>query len=287
MSRLERLWVAMLTHDSSYAGTNSRTVIIITEDGIDRLHHTFTDTSQPDQEKGLANLYRVDVEENYIIPGNLGNSSVRVGTRGGDLWKPEHYVVWGERVLGMQDVGSFVPIAIETDLSARLSTEDGEGNISFPLRRVGLGAKDMPINRLLMVILTADVNNAGTDDEIRLQITVPAASPIPGDVVRKVNFVANTPQDDQERAQANFYLVPVNSSFTYNDLPAADSISLSTDGSDAWLPKSFFLFGLDNASGRPNFLVPLVCRNNWSSDKWLSTDSNEGDSSVLLYKYVY
>ncbi len=54
---LRRVFTAMLTRNTDGTGTNSRIVLIINDNGIDRLHHTFSDTSQDDQERGQANLY--------------------------------------------------------------------------------------------------------------------------------------------------------------------------------------------------------------------------------------
>ena len=266
---LNRLWVAMLTHNTRDAGTDSPTMIIINQYGIDRLHHTFLDTAQRDQEQGEANLYGINVV-GPVDPDHLTDSSVRVAIRGDNLWEPEHYVVWGEQ----PQEPRVVPIAIETDMNMGLSTDRREGHLSLPLRLVDLGSSEMGISRLLMLMTTADVENAGTDDTIELQITDAAGSII-------VDYdVPDTPQQDQERAQANFYFVPVGSRFTKNDLNAG-SIRLRIQGSDAWLPQSFFLFGLDGAAGRPGSLVPLVHIPNWTLG-WMSTDPGEGESSVIL-----
>jgi hypothetical protein len=278
MSHLKNLWVAMLTRNTGYAGTNSQIVIIINEDGVDRLHHTFTDTPQYDQEKGQANLYKIDVAAYDIVPDNLDNSSVRVAIRGGDMWKPEHCIVWGEGIPTLLESDAVAPIAIETDLPVGLSTERDEGPVSIPLRRVHRGGMSMQINRLLMLMTTADQEDAGTESGVELQITNAAGSVI-------VDFeIPNSPQDDQERAQANFYFVPVSPGFSLNDLGndlGGGSVTLGIKGQDAWLPQSFFLFGLDHASGRPDFLVPLVHIGNWVYG-WLSADSSEGESSISL-----
>jgi hypothetical protein len=134
----------------------------------------------------------------------------------------------------------------------------------------------MQINRLLMLMTTADEEDAGTESDVKLQITNAAGSVI-------VDFtVPNTPQEEQERAQANFYFVPVSPGFSLDDLDG-DSVRLNIKGQDAWLPQSFFLFGLDTASGRPDFLVPLVHIGDWRHG-WLSTDSSEGKSSISLHQ---
>jgi hypothetical protein len=62
---------------------------------------------------------------------------------------------------------------------------------------------------------------------------------------------------------------------------ANGSIRLSILGTDAWLPKTVFVFGLDTASGRPNEVVTLASVPEWELG-WLSTDPSEGSASVLL-----
>lgn len=268
---LRRLWAGMLTKDTSYSGTDSRIVLIVNENGIDKLHKTFLDDpSQEDQEKGQANLYEVDVATNNISPDHLNNSSVRVGIRGDDLWRPEHFVVWGEQLTN----GAIIPLAIETGLTIVLSTDASEGNLSFPLRLVGLGNQDMPINRLLMLMTTASTEDSETDSPVTLQIISG------GSLVVDFDLQEDTSQRNQDRGQANLYFVPVNSPFTKRSLNQGN-ISLRIRGGDAWLPASFFLFGLDRATERPQALVPLVHIRTWNLGK-LSTDTGEGVPSVTL-----
>lgn len=264
MSHLRRLWAGMLTRNTEDDGTDSS--IALTIEGTQL---TFQDSSQEDQERGQANLYEVGVAGNNIIPENLNNSSIRTVILGDDAWRPEHFVVWGERFTS----GAIVPLAIETDISVQLSTDSGEGNSSLPLRLVGQGGGNMTINRLLLMMTTADQDNAGTNDKINLRITTSGG-------LRVVDFIPDTPQDDQERGQANLYFVPVDTPFTKNSL-ADNSIRLSTSGTDAWLPAKFFLFGLDDAGGRPEALVPLVNIRTWTLGQ-MSTDSSEGQPSVTL-----
>lgn len=285
MSHLQKIWVAMLTSNSPNSGTNNETVLIINEDGRDRLHHTFGDTSQRDQEKGEANLYHLDISESSrferITPANLTNSSVRIGIRGDDAWAPEHYFVWGESA---EDPNTIIPIAMENHINVItsnrvgpdpvfISSDRSEGNISLPLRLIRTGDGDSNIRRLVMLMTTRNASDAGTDSKIELQITRN------GSVI--VNYdIPDTPQWEQERAQANFYLIPVESNLTKNSIDDF-SIRLTIKGTDAWRPDSFFLFGADAIEGRINQLVPLVHMPSWSKG-WLSTDGAEGDSSVRL-----
>ena len=126
----------------------------------------------------------------------------------------------------------------------------------------------MPIKRLLMLMTTANEANAETNSPIELQIT-------PGGGSSPVVFeIPNTPQREQERAQANFYFVRVRSPFFTKRSLNPDSIRLKIKGDDAWLPSSFFLFGLDDAVGPPELLVPLVHLQDWPYG-WLSTDPRD------------
>lgn len=269
MAHLRRVWAGMLTKNTRDSGTDSRIVLIINQTGIERLHHTFADTPQRDQEQGQANLYELNVSGSNIVPQLLDHSSIRVGIRGDDLWRPEHFVVWGQRFVD----GAIIPLAIETDLRDGISTDQGEGNLSFPLRLVDLGSPNMRIRRLLMLMTTSNRDNAGTDSPIELQITSGGSLVVDFDI-------PNTPQDEQEKGQANLYFVPVPTPFTKNSLND-NSIRLRIKGDDAWLPDSFFLFGLDDATGRPEYLVPLVHLRTWPYG-WMSTDSSEGEPSVTL-----
>ncbi len=251
MSHLRRIWISMLTRNTENAGTDDRVVLIVNQGGVERLQHTFSNTSQDDQERGQANLYPVNVARNNIVPENLDNSSIRVGLRGDDAWRPEHFFVWGQR---LRD-GAIIPLAIETDLGITLSTDTSEGKLSTRLRRVGTSSANMQINRLLMLMITENGEDDGTDSTIELQITSGGALVVDFDI-------PDTPQRDQERGQANWYFVPVTAPFTKNSLDDR-SIRLTIQGRDAWRPRSFFLFGLDDAAGRPEFLVPLVHHRNW------------------------
>jgi hypothetical protein len=59
------------------------------------------------------------------------------------------------------------------------------------------------------------------------------------------------------------------------------AIHLSILGTDAWLPMTVFVFGLDKEEGRPNEVVTLSAIPNWGLG-WLSTDPAEGAASVDL-----
>jgi hypothetical protein len=290
MAQLKRLWVGMLTHDVSDSGTDSPIVLIINTAGGrgDKLHHTFPNTEQKDQQEGQANLYKVK-EDDFapqsfdltVDTDDINTSSIRVGIRGADKWRPKSFVVWGEQ----KDDGAIIPLVLNTDLqpfvsfagslgAIELSTDASEGKLSFSPRPVQPGSADTQIRRLLMLMTTADEDDAGTDDKIEIRITTSAGTLV------VAHEIPDTSQDDQEKAQANFYFVPVITPFTRNDLND-DSIRLSIKGDDAWLPNRFFLFGLDEEERDPDFLVPLIHLPGWPFG-WLSTDHEEGEDSYTL-----
>jgi hypothetical protein len=266
MSHLDRIWTGITTRTAEDSGTDDAIEIVINENGIDRLRRTIGDTEQDDLEDGGANLYTMDVAANNIVPENLTNSSIRVGLKGGDAWRPEDIFMWGRRLTG----GAVIPLALETNITTQLSTEAGEGASSMPLRRVALGARTMQINRLFMLMTTSTSDDAGTDNTITLQITTTGLV---------VDFDSeDTSQEDLETSQANFYEVPVITSFSKASIAM---IRLEINGNDGWLPSSFFLFGVDDAEGRPEFVVPLVHLPSWAFG-WMSTDSSEGVTRVQL-----
>lgn len=168
-----------------------------------------------------------------------------------------------------QDEEIAVPIGIETDITTVLSTDKGEGKVSIPIRRAFVGYGDMSIQRLLMVMRTVDYKYSGTDSPIQLRIEVPGGN-------ATVYDIPDTPQKEQDRGQANLYLVPVVSPFTWNELNTGGSVTLRIGGLDALLPHSFFLFGLDEASDKPRNMVPLVSEPDWLHGR-MSQDPAEDD----------
>jgi hypothetical protein len=292
MAVLHTLWAGMVTRAGEQSGTDSSIVLIINEAGgrPDLLHHTFPDTAQRDQETGQANVYAITKDEIQAPLGEsplfsaeqLNESSVRVGIRGDDAWRPETFFVWGE-----QDDGLIMPLALTMNLDRPvvghvlngivLSTDASEGKTSFALGRVRLGTASQRLQRLILLLVTADQEDAGTNDKIELQIVTRD-----GRVV--VNHVfGDTAQDDLERAQANLYIVPLDNKL---DTPFSreqlndDAIRLRIRGRDAWLPERLFLFGTEDI-GQPDAVVPLVHLPVWPFGA-LSEDSGEGEAQVTL-----
>lgn len=278
---ITRVWLAMRTWNTDGSGTDSSIVLIIHQEPplnnrLDAIHHTFSDTDQQDQEKGQANLY--DFEPDNTLPDyHLSDSSIRIAIRGRDMWRPEHVVVWGQGPKNWLDRDSgeiAIPIGIETDIRTRLSTDQGEGKVSIPIRRAYMGYGDMMIRRLLIAMRTSTAEHSGTDSPIQLRIEVPGTNPT-------VYEIPDTPQREQDRGQANLYFAPVVNPFTWNDLESGGTVVLRIGGSDAWRPDSLFIFGLNEASERPTELVPLVFEPAWSHGV-MSQDSSEGVGHVEL-----
>jgi hypothetical protein len=247
------------------------------DDSVDILNFTFDDSSQEDQEAGFSNVYFVDLSPNNpIVPEEI--QAIRVGITGSDLWGPAFLVVWGERPAADR----IVPLAIALTPKVVLSTDPSEGVISFTIRPVGLGQLDTIIQSVLLMIVTEDSDNAGTESPFGFSITVG------GTTILDAQFPGGTGEFNPERGGANAFQLVVRPPFFSKGGLKADSIRLSINGDDAWKPQSLFLFGLDklvpdeeSTSGRPTVLVPLVHIDHWDLGT-LSTDPNEGVPSVVL-----
>lgn len=287
MPTLNKVWFAMRTRTATNTSgdpqTDSPIGLVINENGIDRLNHIFSeDTPQKDQEAGQANLYSVDAD---VETDELDNSSVRVSNLGGDQWSPEVLYIWGEGRRFADFNTEIIPVAIETDIITKLSAgvEDRSAVPSMPLRLVAKGNRRMQIRRLMLIVMTEGVPHTGiiahahapseTNDPIELEITNAS-----GLVVKYE--VPKTPQLDLERGQANLYFVPASVPFSQQSL-RQNSIVLRIKGDDAWQPSKVFLFGLDDAAGRPESMVPLVHISQWNLG-WLSTDTGEGREEIIL-----
>ena len=94
--QLNRLWMAMLTRESADSDTDSSINLSVNTNGVEQLNRTFPDSQQTDQERGVANLYDIDVANNGIQTEQLTDSSIRLGINGDDAWRPQHVFVFGE-----------------------------------------------------------------------------------------------------------------------------------------------------------------------------------------------
>jgi hypothetical protein len=272
MPQLKDLWVGMETRDREDAGTDSKILLTVITNNRERLRHTFTDTFQEDQERGQANLYPVDVAGKGIDSDSLTSDSIVVRMEGDDQWSPRHIVVWGR-----SNSGAVIPLAMKTEITDKISgdKEGDEGPDNLAIPKVVPGGADVRINRLLMLMLTADAPDSGTPDEISLQVLNG------GSLVAEFRS-DDSSQADQDTSQANLYFVPVKSAFTKKSL-VPGSIKLRTSGRDAWTPSQFFLFGLRLVSGRLESVVPLVHIPSWKPGlPSLSKAASEGAPFVDL-----
>lgn len=293
MPRLGHFWLGTITDGSRNAGTDSSVVLIISagRDRSDKLHYTLPDTSQSDLEGNQANIYEVNEDQivDTFAPGRidtdeLNTESIRLGIRGDDAWKPLAVFVWGRE---KRDEGQVVPMGLVTNLqpgisfagtlaNVTLSTDADEGAISFRVPQVKPGGPAMIIRTLIVAMITADEDEAGTDDLLNLRITT-----ADGRVVLDRDLT-DTEQEDQEQGEANIYFVPVDTPFSKAEL-GQRSIVLSIRGNDAWLPTSFFVFGFQEElpEAFPTLVEPLVQVTTWPFGS-MSTDSGEGRTSAVL-----
>jgi hypothetical protein len=294
MGYLSRIWFAMRTRNIKDAQTDDRIKLIINEDGVEKLNFTFPDTAQEDQERGKANVYKVEgIEGLGIRSENLTNESIQVAIKGKNFWYPEHVLIWGEEVNGR-----VVPLAAEWDIAAGISTDPNEGNPSFPVRRIiypikpvtQFPDKEARIAQLLIVLTTADVKYAETDRKVYLEIIFGGGRHLNAVDIKTLRM------NKLERAQG-FFSLPL-SWFPQISPPLPrwnnlESVTLTIDGGEAWLPGSFSLFGFVKPyvdphpdsppqDPKPTSIMPLVHIPNWNFGR-LSTDPGDhGVPSVSL-----
>ena len=204
----------------------------------------------------------------------LTNSSVRVGITGNDMWVPEDILLIGPEAA----TSRYIPLAGEWDIDdTRLSTDPTDGSpgskLTMPLRVVSLGDIGTTIRRVSLLVKTSHVDDAGSEDPIRLEITA-GGTPVLNQVI------GDTSQDDRFEKSDNWYTLDV-TPFNKRNLMSNGGTTLSILGEDAWLPRRLFLFGLDTAEGRPSEIVPLVSVSEWNLG-WLSEDTGEGQPSIPL-----
>jgi hypothetical protein len=262
MPFIRTLWVATLTDTREDSGSDDELVVIMNQNGLDVVHR---DLGFGDSETGGGMLYRHDIAESQILPQDY---YMRIAIRGADAWAPRVIAAWCERFTS----GNVVPLGYEEGIETVLSTDSSEGRVSMPVRKVSGGMIRTGINRVMLVTGT-NVGDSATDSPIHVRIAN-------GDTVFVDHTIPDTAQDDFEGAEGNIYFLPVLTPFTRSQL-AEDSIVLSIEGNDAWLPIVVVMFGLDTASGNPGAMVPLVHVHPWTFDP-LSTDTSEGVASVTL-----
>lgn len=269
MPELARLWVALLTHRDKDSETRGTVTLSITVDGQRLLNQVLPRL----QLQARASLYKFNVEGKRINSETLTASSVRLqisGSNGDDAWKPERFFLWGEEAPPpFSDLGIF-PLAIEMGFREELSTDADEGVPSVPLRLVRKGNTDMSINRLLILLAT----EIGSKNSLEVQI-------VSNDRLVALCEIKDTSQRDLQASSSSFYTMPVILPFTRSSL-TNESITLRIKGGmDNWKPRRFFLFGLNDATGRPESIVPLVHLQEWPFGT-MSPDTTNGIASVTL-----
>jgi hypothetical protein len=271
MPQLARLWVAWLTRRDDDSGTPDRARLSIKVGGEQLLNQFLISNFQTAE----AEIFNISIEGKRIDPDTLTAQSVRLQAVGDNAWKPEHVFVWGEEAPPpFKDVGIF-PLAIEMKIREKLSKDTSEGVSSIPLRLVAKGNRDLRINRLL-ILLTTDTKQDRADTNNSLEIQI-----VSNDRLVALCEIRNTSQEDLENGSSNFYTMPVILPFTKSSL-TNESITLRIKGGmDNWLPQSFCLFGLDDATGRPESIVPLVHFREWPFG-FMAPDPTNGIASVTL-----
>jgi len=288
--QINRLWTAMLTRERVDSDTDSSLNVSVNTNGVERLNRTFPDAQQTDQERGVANLYDVDVTDNSIQSEQLTDSSIRMGINGDDAWRPQHVFVFGEGVT-REGVNETQALAIETEIDTTLSSDSSEGPSGVPLRLVGHGSGSLLIRRLFILVRSIASDRPPEDGGI-FGSAVPHGTvtdaPLEIQIVSQGRLVVlfqirDTPQEDLEFGEANFYTMPVIVPFTRAPLEI-DSITLRIMGMDDYEPLSLFIFGADQAAGRPTSMVPLVSISNWRQAGLgvIDYDPTNGTGSVTL-----
>ncbi|HEY8469784.1 MAG TPA: hypothetical protein VIL18_09080 [Longimicrobiales bacterium] len=250
MAAVDRLWLATLTKNEDDAGTDANrlnlTINVDGEDIVDmdlsflRGQGFLSGGHGPDSD-WLGEGQGALAVEDLPIPietSLLTNSSIRLGIRTDDAWGPQHVLLLGR---GERRV---IPIAMETDLDRWLSTDSSEGKLTMPLRLVREGTSSTLIRRVLLLVYTESGADVETDSPIELTIVAAGNTVVD-------QTIPDTPQDDLEEYTANWYPVHVDVPFTRGDVLSNGEIRLGIGGTDAWLPKTAFVYGLDTKPAAP------------------------------------
>ena len=277
MSTIDVLWLAHLNRNTDNAGSDSTINLTINVDGEDVLDNDYG-SNVGDGEAYVNGGSQLDTP---FDSATLTNSSVRLGLRDEDAWSPGDVLVFGHSLSEFQS-GVAVPLAMESGLTAFVSTDPSEGPLTVPVRLVSPGTSNTVIRRVLLLTHTQwsgggyipGGGDTGTDSAIQLEVFA-------GENLVLREEIDDTTQSDLEKGESNWYMMDAPVPFTRGDVQAGGRIVLSILGSDAWKPQVLFVFGLDTASGRPNEVVSLASLPVWGP-RWMSSDTTEGDPSVDL-----
>ncbi len=270
------LYLAVLTKRERDAETTDDLNVSINIDGRDVVStNAFLNGLRDDMiYRGNAAIITVPstTEEPISFESNLlTNSSVRVGITGHDMWVPEHILLLGRSAVN----GNYIPLAGEWNINTRLSADrsDSHGPIprlTMPLRLVNLFNRTF--NGVLFLVKTSHVDDAGSTNPIRLEITTRNQATVLN------QEIGDTLQDDRFEKSDNWYTLDAERSFDMEAL-AGGRITLSIRGRDAWRPRHVFLYALDTTEGRPSGMFTLLSMSDWNFGN-LSEDTSEGQPSV-------
>lgn len=274
MATIDDLWLAALTKDEDDAGSSDRFHLSINVDGTDVFRHDFLlGWNLPGQGSsglgdGQAGLEEAEPPAPFDS-NKLTNSSVRLGLRGDDAWAPKHVMLIG-RAQADFTPGRFLALAMETEIERWMSADSDEGRLTMPMRRVAAGTSNTMIRRVLLLVYTDRGSDIDTESDVKLQIF--ASGQLMLD--QKISH-------DFDQVRAYWHFLDVERPFTRADIASKGAIKLSILGTDAWLPMTVFVFGLDTEEGRPREVVTLSAIPKWELGV-LSTDPSEGAASVSL-----
>jgi hypothetical protein len=264
MALIDRLWLATSTRDEKDAGTGGgRLNLTMNIDGEDVLDHDFrfmkgTSSGLGPRHSWLGRDQRALSGGKFGDPGEplstpiesslLTNSSVRVGIRTDDAWKPQHVLLLG------RTERQTLALAMETDIDRWMSTDPADrgslptANLTMPLRLVGSGSSSTLIHRVMLLVYTegaANVSNAPLQIQIRVGST----------------FVLDQTINDIHLDEyiADWRFLGVSMPFTRGDVISNGEFRIRALGSQ-WQPApgNLFVYGLDTALGRANDVVPLA-----------------------------
>jgi hypothetical protein len=275
MPTIDDIWLAALTKDEDDAGSKNRFNLTVNIDGADAFRHDFllgwnlTNQGGTGLQDGQAGLEHAEPTAPFDA-NQLTNSSVRLGLRGDDAWAPKHVMVIGRAQEAEIAAGRFVALAMATDIERWLSADGGEGKLTMPVRLVRAGTSNTLIRRVLLLVYTDRGSDTDTESDLKLQIHASGQLMLDQKITHDLN-----------RVRAYWHFLPVERPFTRADVASKGGIRLSILGTDAWLPTTVFVFGLDAEEGPPREVVTLSAIPKWDLG-WLSTDTSEGAPSVSL-----
>lgn len=295
-SNIRDLYLAVTTENRRHSGTKNTIVLIVTYDGIDRLHHTLGDPNQRELNEGETKLFSMNLDLPHgttkygrIDPDRLTNSSIRIGIRGRDRWRPEKILIWG-----IDWDGNWVPLGYEPEVvfpyesgidCGFLSIDPNDDSvydptleypfpgsrISMPVRLLKAGNNKTLIKSINLIVTTKNEKYSGTASPIYFKI-------IDNNGVVVDWQIPDSPQHGQDKGQTFLHKVPIYRPFRQVDIK---EMYLEIAGMDLWKVESVFVFGFaDSTTGHS--CVNLV--HSPSLDARLSTDKSEGEPRLNLLK---